>query len=846
MYSSGEAYKKLFQPVKILNKTYSNLLNCEIIHTKDGTAGKIKNIDSKYVTVILDGKERIFTHKIFDNITFTKINKSIEDEIKFANLEIENKAIYINEFVYECWKEKYKKIYNFIKNTNEEIFKLSNDEVVYELIKEFKGKFTSSSFIEKHNQEYIENEKNRYKYLFDNIGGISLDNVQREVIIKDEINHMIIAGAGCGKTTLICGKIKYLLEKYSLLPSDILVLSFSNKTVTDLKLRLNKDNSTKDIQVSTIHKLGKNIIKAVEGKDIANIDDKEIRNRIKDIFEDLIEQDEDFQNMVTDFYINYKYPVYENDNIQKTYEEYLRKNNKIITINGEVVRSYEELLISNFLFKNGIDYKYEARYKYDNLYKPDFYLPKYDIYIEHYGLDENNNTSKKIKNPEKYKQQIYLKRQKHNMNHTRLIETYSHMNKNRGLQSYLNKSLKRYGVEFKTINKQAILDRIRKTIHHDSLLELIVKVILLAKGDEKIFDYILNSKVTNNSLSWYRLDYISCRENIFIQMIEKIYTKYNSRLEKEHNIDFSDMITKATQYINEEKYNSKFKYIIVDEYQDISNSMNDLIKAISKDNKCRLLCVGDDWQSIYRFRGSNSKIINNFKAENKYSEISYITNTYRFDANLVDISNRFILNDKRNLKKQIVSKRKGFMEQCQIVRSITKALDLINSKEKNNSTSIFLIGRYNEDLDKIKEDNRYKYDLTFDNENNIIYKNNKNLNIKFLTTHSAKGLEADYVIIVNCEKSNLDNNLMGFPSDVENDPILDKLLDIGEGNTDNKKLSREKNEERRLFYVALTRAKKQVYLNLPINKEASCYMYELRDILNNKRRLTYEHARNSK
>ena len=87
---------------------------------------------------------------------------------------------------------------------------------------------------------------------------------------------------------------------------------------------------------------------------------------------------------------------------------------------------------------------------------------------------------------------------------------------------------------------------------------------------------------------------------------------------------------------------------------------------------------------------------------------------------------------------------------------------------------------------------------------------------------------------------------MGFPSDVENDPILDKLLDIGEGNTDNKKLSREKNEERRLFYVALTRAKKKVYLNLPINKEASCYMYELRDILNNKRRLTYEYARNSK
>ena len=167
--------------------------------------------------------------------------------------------------------------------------------------------------------------------------------------------------------------------------------------------------------------------------------------------------------------------------------------------------------------------------------------------------------------------------------------------------------------------------------------------------------------------------------------------------------------------------------------------------------------------------------------------------------------------DKSNIYKKIVSHKSYlFGEQCKFTTNIIKILDEIGKKENYRKVSVYILGRYKNDKKKLKnENNKYLYVYANDK---IIYKNNKNLDIKFLTVHKSKGMEADYVIILNCEDSNKNNQMKGFPTSIQDDPILDIVLPKSNRN---EHCVNQNSEERRLFYVAMTRAKKQVFLNIP-------------------------------
>ncbi|MCI6737242.1 MAG: AAA domain-containing protein, partial [Intestinibacter sp.] len=189
----------------------------------------------------------------------------------------------------------------------------------------------------------------------------------------------------------------------------------------------------------------------------------------------------------------------------------------------------------------------------------------------------------------------------------------------------------------------------------------------------------------------------------------------------------------------------------------------------------------------------------------------------------------FIMLDKSNVYKKVVSyKRNLFREQCKFTTDIVKTLDEIGKKENYKKVSVYILGRYEDDRDKLKnENNRY---LSVYPNDNIVYKKNKNLDIKFLTVHKAKGMEADYVIILNCEDSNKNNKMKGFPTNIQDDPILDIVLPKVNRN---EHCVNQNSEERRLFYVAITRAKKQVFLNIPKEKEnRSIYVKEIESIKN--------------
>ena len=305
------------------------------------------------------------------------------------------------------------------------------------------------------------------------------------------------------------------------------------------------------------------------------------------------------------------------------------------------------------------------------------------------------------------------------------------------------------------------------------------------------------------------------RDYYFLKLVLKIYMLYQDELESSNEIDFDDMIIKATEVINAYGISNKYKYIIIDEYQDSSLIRFNLIKAMLDKLDANLFVVGDDFQSIYKFAGCNLNIMLDFNKDFKDAVIYKITNTYRNSQELIDIAGSFIMKNKNQICKKLKS-FKQLENPIKIVRYKNYKEDFKKLIKKISvKNSILILGRNNKDIYKLL-DKDYNIDSGF----NIEYIPSK-INLKYMTVHKSKGLEADVVILIN-----LVDDIMGFPSKLEDDSILNLVSP----KTDKYPFS----EERRLFYVALTRTKSYIYLYTPIYNE-SIFVKEIKSIIRSKR-----------
>lgn len=304
------------------------------------------------------------------------------------------------------------------------------------------------------------------------------------------------------------------------------------------------------------------------------------------------------------------------------------------------------------------------------------------------------------------------------------------------------------------------------------------------------------------------------------KLVMPVMEDYENYLRAHGLIDFTDMLNLAVDYIYEGKYHHNYKYVIVDEYQDLSGGQYELLKALRKDKNYTLFCVGDDWQSIYRFNGSDISYILHFPEYWGDTEISYIETTYRFSQRLVDISGDFIMKNPNQLRKRIRSgndkgeetyalgKIEGYTEKYAVQFMREKIIDL------PKDSSVYFLGRYKFDVDIFKNDTRFK--VWYDNSRQTMavrLEGREDLKMEFYTAHKSKGLQADYVFIINNKAKK-----MGFPSKVKNPILIEHLLE----RADNYDYA----EERRLFYVALTRARKQVFL-VTVKDDVSVFAKEL-------------------
>ncbi len=291
---------------------------------------------------------------------------------------------------------------------------------------------------------------------------------------------------------------------------------------------------------------------------------------------------------------------------------------------------------------------------------------------------------------------------------------------------------------------------------------------------------------------------------MFIEIIEPIFENYQKHLSIRKEIDFNDMINKASDYIFTGKFNQKFSYIIIDEFQDISIGCYQLIKAIKTNNPtCKLFAVGDDWQSIYRFNGSDIALFKYFENYFGYSIKSKIETTYRFQNPLLKLSSEFILKNPNQTRKELkgadlFNKSTKYKIIYSDDKDDTLALkqifdDLISHDSKIEEKKILILGRYSFDIDRLK--NKQSFFQINKTTGSIKYQ--VKIKAKFLTVHKAKGLEADIVIVINCNSGKY-----GFPSEMSDDTVLNLLLSEADQFVNA--------EERRLFYVVMTRAKENV------------------------------------
>jgi len=737
------------------------------------------------------------------------------------------------EFIYE-----YKEVYEFF-------LKKPYSNIKNQSINEFKQIYINlESLVKQWNEEFVNSELKKNKDIFDNVDGKSLDLQQRRAVVVDESSNLVLAGAGSGKTLTISAKVKYLVDRKKISSRDILLISFTRKAAEEMQQRISNKLGI-DVEAKTFHKLGLEII--TEHRNLRPDVADELNNVIDKYFNENIQNDKDqIQALVMFFgyYLNIPKDLEEFSNLGECHDFYRNIDFETIrgkierqhevnnetdrlkvnkqTLQGEIVKSLEELMIANFLFLNGVNYIYESVYpfrsedKYRKQYRPDFYLPDYNIYIEHFGITKDYRVPWLSKIEEiKYLEGIEWKRQTHRKNKTGLLETYSYYNKEGILLDKLEEKLKEFKVDFKEPNFKEIYKKIFDNRTDNYFLEfkkLIASFIGLFKSNGYSTDYFIELK---NNVSKIENKFLNERSNIFLDIVKPIYINYQDFLERNGMIDFNDMINEATNIIKENSA-FKYKYIIIDEYQDISMSRFNLIKEIRNKTNAKVMCVGDDWQSIYRFAGSDINLFTSFDKYLGYYELLRIENTYRNSQELIDIAGNFIMKNKKQLKKKLKSSKhhsnpiRMITYDGEIYEALLKAIEEIVYLF-GEETQITILGRNNSDIDIIEIDEgnlgkEFKLRKTRDKVL-IQYKKYPKLSINYLTAHRSKGLEADNVIIIN-----LVNKLAGFPNKISDDPILSLVL------TDLEEF--DFSEERRLFYVALTRTKNTTYLLTPTQRKS--------------------------
>lgn len=688
------------------------------------------------------------------------------------------------------------------------------------------------SEINQWNKTFIKNEKVKYADFFNNIEKNPLTDEQIESAIVMEDRNLVIAAAGSGKTSTLVAKVGYLVKKGYVRSDEILILSFNNKVKDEIQSRistslgLDEEDFASPV-VDTFHGLGYKIRNTHSPKRLApwTSTDAALNNQISEIFTELIEKNSALAEYAAQFISLYQGEPEEEikslfnstDSISidaLTKHQFGSISNNFIklhrTLSKNTVRSFQEMRIANWLTLHGIEFNYEQQFDewpsdpWAGGYRPDFYYPKSDCWHEHFGLNKFG------KAPESWAMTGKKSYEQITAEKIKLLETAgvnwfqtlsAHFNDWTWIE-VLSSSLIRFGENPKFIGWKNYQELAKDTPYsEESIIKLLGIAIRHFKGNrlelQTVEQKILN--ITHNA-----------RFRAFFEIFKPVFYEYQNRLLARDEIDFEDMLLNACDLLESNSYRHSYKVILVDEFQDMSNARAHMVKAmISQSDDIVLFAVGDDWQSIYRFAGSDISVMTNFQENFGYTNTTYLSDTFRCNQGIADIATQFILKNPAQISKTVNATSKARANSVRVIfhsgnpdSAIYAQLESLNkwAISKNTVIDVCLLGRYN-----------FLEPPIF---TALAQMFKDRINLYFSTIHSSKGLGFDAVIVLGMT----DKPGSDFPSARQDDPVLSIFMPQGD--------QLEFAEERRLFYVALTRAKKMVSLITP-KHEASSFIREL-------------------
>ncbi|HWK24101.1 MAG TPA: ATP-dependent helicase [Ureibacillus sp.] len=657
----------------------------------------------------------------------------------------------------------------------------------------------------------------------------SLNDKQREAVVSEDKRLLVLAGAGSGKTKTLLQKLIYLIEEKGVRPSSILAITFTKNATNEMidrliisadqtgeyeKLlfdkRLSKADKDKErflqqkkykwidgLTVRTFHSFCYSILRNYGVNEFDNKfriigdekkdEEDELSKHVapETVFEVvhklLIEECEDteFLLQLKRYILDY---IIDKIHLKKTDEKYLPKDGKYFTtLDGTKVRSKSEQFIADWFYRHSIKYEYEPLLNVkDFSFHPDFYIPEANLYIEHVS---DKSFSTKDKEEQFQKGNLVL------------VKTFEAMTKDSAL---FNHTLDKVVKNRLPANYHATVALIYKEEfngYHEDVKDFVAQIMRITdmiKVENIDFDLVLeNARKDQHE-----------RVRNFYELAIPIVKKYVDYCTNKSYLDFNDLISRSTSlFQNHEdianKYKSKYQYILVDEFQDVNNLQVELIKLLLTD-QTQLFCVGDDWQSIYGFRGSNVSYIVDFENHFPNSKVVKLNLNYRSTQNIVGASNEVIKHNKFKVEKEIQASKK----------SEHKIVVYSGSNQDENIQFCF---------DKVKEllgDGLTNDDILFLYRRSKMYSpyffrfKNEGVRVQSKTIHAAKGLEAKVVFIIGLTEGN-----GGFPDIWLEDRIFQVIKKA------NHDLLME--EERRLFYVAITRAKDKLFLITEKGNESS-------------------------
>ncbi len=651
------------------------------------------------------------------------------------------------------------------------------------------------AWLDQRNEEILAAETARYRGFFDSVESKPLTHEQIRAVVSFDNRVQVVAAAGSGKTSVMVARAAYAVLRGFVAAEEVLLLAFNKAAAVELQERVERGLAavglpSGGVKATTFHAYGLSVLgqaTARKPRPAWWLDGGQDIGMVCRIVDELRDTSPGFGYRWDLFRLLYARASETVKGGEPDGYDTAMKTQGYRTANGEVVKSEGERMIADFLFFNGVAYSYERPYDQDTAtsthsqYLPDFHYdtPNGAVWHEHWALDANGQPPPDFSG---YLESMAWKRALHAEHDTVLLETtWAQVMRQDGLVE-LADDLRRHGLELDWNPDRRAPGA--QPLQHKDLARLIrtfmshVKSNSLSRAD-------LEERITRRTPAGAR-----GRSRLFLDLYWQIAERWDAKLAADGSVDFEDMIVAAADHLEAGRIVTPWRLVLVDEFQDASRARARLTRALVNPPGRHLLVVGDDWQSINRFAGADISVMTGFSKWFGPGPSLKLQTTFRSPQTLADTASAFVSKNPQQLSKEVRSAQA--LPGCRVRLIVASAADYqqaelyvelhsLAKEHRSQPATVLVLGRYNFDSQHMPRDDFAGLDVTF------------------RTVHSSKGLEADYVIILN-----VTSGTYGFPSAIRDDAVLSlALADADEY---------PHAEERRLFYVALTRARRHVTL----------------------------------